>query len=160
MVSWEWDFGDGGRGFGQIAQYRYSRSGPFTVTLVATDECGKKGTYTATIFVTGDEEDGTPDGTWHGSITSYYWYPTTYTLVLQLMCSGGTVSGTAFVGNRSAPGSGTYMAGRFQFSFIWPYYSYVQVTLVGTLNTKTRELSGEWYVGGQVYGTWRVSKIY
>ncbi|MEN3010172.1 MAG: PKD domain-containing protein [Candidatus Bipolaricaulaceae bacterium] len=160
IVSWEWQFGDGATGSGQVVAHRYDEARSYTVTLIVTDECGKKGTCSSTILVTGRTGAvcSNLSGVWHGSITSNYWYPNTYTLVLHLNHQGETVSGTAHVGVRTSPGIGSMVGGRFQFTFVWPDYPSVQVTLVGRCDSTIGELYGDWYVGGQVYGQWRVRR--
>ncbi|MGD8536957.1 MAG: PKD domain-containing protein, partial [Candidatus Aminicenantes bacterium] len=47
--SYEWDFGDGETGMGDIASHDYATTGPFTVTLTVTDNEGATGSTTETI---------------------------------------------------------------------------------------------------------------
>ena len=50
LVSYAWDFGDGGSGTGAIATHAYSSGGGFDAVLTVTDNAG--GTDTATVHVT------------------------------------------------------------------------------------------------------------
>jgi uncharacterized repeat protein (TIGR01451 family) len=45
IVIWEWDFGDGNTGTGEIATHVYLTAGVFDVTLTVTDACGFTATY-------------------------------------------------------------------------------------------------------------------
>ncbi len=49
IVSYDWDFGDGGTGTGQTTSYLYFGSGPFNVTLTVTDDLGQTDTVTRTV---------------------------------------------------------------------------------------------------------------
>ncbi len=40
IVSWTWDFGDGGSGSGPVVDHRYSALGTYTVVLLVTDDNG------------------------------------------------------------------------------------------------------------------------
>ncbi|HNR98304.1 MAG TPA: PKD domain-containing protein [Planctomycetota bacterium] len=53
IVSYAWDFGDGGTGTGIQTAHTYSAGGKFTVTLTVTDDDGLTGRATATITVEG-----------------------------------------------------------------------------------------------------------
>ena len=49
IVNYEWDFGDGETGSGDIAGHYYATAGPFTVTLTVTDDMGATGSATGTV---------------------------------------------------------------------------------------------------------------
>jgi hypothetical protein len=51
MANYEWNFGDGGYGIGQIVTHVFPATGVYTVTLVVTDPRGRKGVYTNTVAV-------------------------------------------------------------------------------------------------------------
>jgi PKD repeat protein len=42
VVSWDWNFGDGSQGGGQVATHAYSQTGTYTVTLKVTDDVGRE----------------------------------------------------------------------------------------------------------------------
>jgi uncharacterized repeat protein (TIGR01451 family) len=47
IVTWDWDFGDGGVGSGPVVSHTFTAAGTYTVTLTVTDACG----YTDQIVV-------------------------------------------------------------------------------------------------------------
>ena len=49
IVSYEWDFGDGGMASGITTSHVYTVEGTFVVTLTVTDDRGQKGATTATV---------------------------------------------------------------------------------------------------------------
>jgi PKD repeat protein len=51
IVSWEWDFGDGSTGTGMRVTRTYPVSGTYTVTLVVTDDGGRRGVTTQQVPV-------------------------------------------------------------------------------------------------------------
>jgi uncharacterized repeat protein (TIGR01451 family) len=51
IVSWQWDFGDGSTGAGEIASHTYQKPGQYEARLIATDGLGAAGTFQMTIFV-------------------------------------------------------------------------------------------------------------
>jgi PKD repeat protein len=53
IVGFDWDFGDGSRGSGEVINHTYSSAGEFTATLTVTDDGSK--TDMATIRVTVDD---------------------------------------------------------------------------------------------------------
>ena len=52
-TAWSWDFGDGGTSTDQNPSHTYAAAGTFTVTLVATGECGPD-TFTRTDYIVVD----------------------------------------------------------------------------------------------------------
>lgn len=50
-ANFEWNFGDGGIGIGPVVDHTYAASGVYTVTLVVTDNNGKRWTYSNTVAV-------------------------------------------------------------------------------------------------------------
>ena len=59
IESYEWDFGDGSTGTGEMTNHTYEMAGTFTVTLTVTDDDGATATSTQTITV----EEGNQTGT-------------------------------------------------------------------------------------------------
>jgi PKD repeat protein len=53
VVSWAWDFGDGGAGAGSLAGHQYVNSGNYTATLVVTNGDGGMASADTTITVVG-----------------------------------------------------------------------------------------------------------
>jgi PKD repeat protein len=51
IVSWQWDFGDGSTGSGEITTHRYGSKGTYTIVLIVTDNDGNKDKQTDTITV-------------------------------------------------------------------------------------------------------------
>ncbi|MCX6092447.1 MAG: PKD domain-containing protein [Candidatus Bipolaricaulota bacterium] len=62
ITAYEWTFGDGGNGFGQVTSHTYysSSSQTYTVTLLVRTSDGKTGTATKTISVSPTGGGGTP----------------------------------------------------------------------------------------------------
>ncbi len=61
IVSYAWDFGDGGTGSGIQATRRYTQPRTYNVTLTVTDDIGRKSVITKPVAVTvPDEDDGQP----------------------------------------------------------------------------------------------------
>lgn len=54
IVSYEWDFGDGTSGTGEIVSHSYSEAGNYTVTLTVTDERGAKNSTMKVVCVRGE----------------------------------------------------------------------------------------------------------
>ena len=57
IVSYEWDFGDGGSGSGDQVTYTYTSPGDFTAQLTVTDNLGASSTATVDITVTSPDID-------------------------------------------------------------------------------------------------------
>jgi OmpA-OmpF porin, OOP family len=57
VVSYAWDFGDGGRGEGPQTSHTYERPGRYAARVVVTDDDGKTGSATATVDVTAAEPE-------------------------------------------------------------------------------------------------------
>ena len=91
IVSYAWDFGDGGTGAGAFVQHAYAAAGTYTVTLTVTDDLGATAVATQQVTVTAAVVDQPPvarftfncpdltcnfDGTGStddGTIVSYAW---------------------------------------------------------------------------------------
>ena len=54
ILSWTWDFGDGGFAFEQHPEHIYMQNGEYTVTLTVTDDWGNTFTRSKMITVNGD----------------------------------------------------------------------------------------------------------
>ncbi|UCH94401.1 MAG: PKD domain-containing protein [Candidatus Aminicenantes bacterium] len=123
LVSYEWNFGDGGTASGMIVTHTYSSAGTYTATLTVTDSNGKKDSDTAIITVndggnTPPVADAGPDQTVNegeqvtfdgsgsydpdGTITSYEWdfgdgNTDTGMIVIHTYSSAGTYTATLTV---------------------------------------------------------------
>jgi PKD repeat protein len=53
-LSYEWDFGDGGRAFGAEALHRYTAPGEYEATVTVTDPDGESASATVPVTVTGN----------------------------------------------------------------------------------------------------------
>ena len=90
IVSWLWDFGDGGAGSGLSAAHTYRRAGTFTVTLTVQDDARARAQDTAVVTVNappvavagatvsvevGQEVlfDGSGSSDADGDLVSYHW---------------------------------------------------------------------------------------
>jgi PKD repeat protein len=51
IASWEWDFGDGTFGSGELSHHAYDRVGTFTITLRVRDNTGAVGTTSKTVTI-------------------------------------------------------------------------------------------------------------
>jgi len=51
IVSWEWDFGDGSVGEGEVVDHSFSTPGDFTVVLTVTDNSGAQAVASQTVTV-------------------------------------------------------------------------------------------------------------
>ncbi len=51
LVSWSWDFGDGGRASGVVVQHIYGNPGTFTVNLTVSDQRGQDASITQPIHI-------------------------------------------------------------------------------------------------------------
>lgn len=141
-----WSFG----ATGQSVTYTFNVAGQQKIGVMVTDSCGRTASAIHTVEVS---ENLT--GRWIGTISRIWGWTTQ--LEMQLRQVGVTVTANVFVGGSPTIGNGSFANGQFQLSFQWPG-STVGVTLVGSYNPFADELSGEWYVGGQLYGTWRVRR--
>jgi len=77
ITAYEWEFGDGANGTGEIVEHTYSSPGNYTVNLTVTDDDGAKNSTSEivevvekTIFDTGEPENPYPSifGTHNGTI--------------------------------------------------------------------------------------------
>jgi PKD repeat protein len=114
IVSYAWDFGDGGIGAGAIVQYVYAAAGTYTVTLTVTDDRGATALATQVVTVTAAVVNQPPvasftfscpdltcsfDGTGStddGTIASYAWN------------FGDGASGTGVTTSHTYAAAGTY----------------------------------------------------
>ncbi len=90
IVSWSWDFGDGGTSVLQDPQHSYSGAGAFTVTLSVVDQHGCSNDTSRTMYVNplpfADFNHSVPacsgslvdffdlSGTPNGYVTTWHWY--------------------------------------------------------------------------------------
>jgi PKD repeat protein len=51
---YEWDFGDGSTGYGQVTYHKYDGEGTYTVRLTVTDSEGNSDEQTSTVTITED----------------------------------------------------------------------------------------------------------
>jgi PKD repeat protein len=58
IVSYDWNFGNGGTASGAQAMHAYAAAGTYTVTLTVTDDAGLKATATATVTIAAPTSDG------------------------------------------------------------------------------------------------------
>jgi PKD repeat protein len=58
VVSYDWQFGDGGTASGAQALHTYATAGTYTVTLTVTDDSGLAASATTTVTVTAAANDG------------------------------------------------------------------------------------------------------
>jgi PKD repeat protein len=63
VVSWSWDFGDGGSSTAQNPSYTYAAAGSYDVTLTAMDNGGLTASVTKTVTVTTPNQAPTADFT-------------------------------------------------------------------------------------------------
>ncbi|MGD8587508.1 MAG: PKD domain-containing protein [Chromatiales bacterium] len=70
IVSYDWDFGDGGTGIGASPQHAYAAAGTYTVALTVTDNLGDTGTGTTTaeIVVGNLPPTADPNGPYSGTV--------------------------------------------------------------------------------------------
>ncbi len=60
IASYDWDFGDGNSGSGQLASHDFTQPGSYNVTLTVTDQNGQSATATETITVNPKAAQPTP----------------------------------------------------------------------------------------------------
>lgn len=150
--NYAWSFG----ATGPTATYTFNAAGSHTIGVTVTDNCGKTASAMYTVSVSeGSAGAGNISGRWVGTISDID--GDTIQFELQLSQVGVSVTGTAFVQGLASPGSGTFSGGQFQFQFQWPTTAII-VTLVGSYNPYASELTGDWFVGGQRQGNWRVRR--
>lgn len=62
IASYNWDFGDGGKGTGLFAEHEYTKKGSFVITLTITDDKGATSSTKGTVFVTEPPTPPVPTG--------------------------------------------------------------------------------------------------
>ncbi|MBA7682366.1 hypothetical protein ES703_90716 [subsurface metagenome] len=66
IVSWEWRFGDGTTGLGEVVTHAYAALGNYTVTLAVTSDDGEFSIRTAAVSVEAEPTPGTSVWIWVG----------------------------------------------------------------------------------------------
>jgi serine protease len=106
IVSYAWDFGDGGNGSGVTATHGYSQAGNYTVTLTVTDNGGLTGQDTARITIS--KAPATPTAWVNIDLstqsTPKWWKVTAIVTITENNASGLAIVGATVYGNWS----GTY----------------------------------------------------
>jgi len=76
IVSYAWDFGDGGSATTSMANYTYSTAGTYTITLTVTDDSRAVGEAqtTITVLAATTEPIKTHGSSWLGSPTKRSWF--------------------------------------------------------------------------------------
>lgn len=74
VVSWSWNFGDGGTSTLQNPTHQYETAGTYTVTLTVEDNGGMTDTYTAEIEVSGTGENVFQDFETNNGTSGAYFY--------------------------------------------------------------------------------------
>lgn len=147
-----WSFG----ATGATATYTFSTAGTQTIGVTVTDNCGKTAYTMYTVTVSeGTGGAGNITGRWVGTISDNR--GTTVQFEMQIQQVGVTVTASVFIGGLASTGNGSFANGQFQLQFQWPGTTVV-VTLVGSYNPYASELYGDWLVGGQKGGSWRVRR--
>lgn len=147
-----WSFG----ATGATATYTFSTAGTQTIGVTVTDNCGKTANAMYTVTVSeGTGGAGNITGRWVGIISDNR--GTTVQFEMQIQQVGVTVTASVFIGGLASTGNGSFANGQFQLQFQWPATTVV-VTLVGSYNPYASELYGDWLVGGQEGGSWRVRR--
>jgi len=147
-----WSFG----ATGATATYTFSTAGTQTIGVTVTDNCGKTANTMYTVTVSeGTGGAGNITGRWVGTISDNR--GTTVQFEMQIQQVGVTVTASVFIGGLASTGNGSFANGQFQLQFQWPGTTVV-VTLVGSYNPYASELYGDWLVGGQKGGSWRVRR--
>ncbi len=151
--TYQWSFG----GSGSTAMWTFTSPGTYPVSVTVMDNCGKAAVGTVNVTVTGESPGGSGNlsGTWRGSL--YDPRGLSYEMTLRIDQAGTQLIGTVYLFGYSSPGSGSFIGGRFMFSFQWPGTAIV-ANLVGTYNAGLDELRGDLMVGGDKYGTWDVRR--
>jgi heat shock protein HslJ len=62
IVSWNWDFGDGGKGTGKVVQHVYNQPGTYKVQMTVTDQQNYRGSKAQDIIILSPSEP-TPEPT-------------------------------------------------------------------------------------------------
>ncbi|MGB9757201.1 MAG: PKD domain-containing protein [Candidatus Bipolaricaulaceae bacterium] len=150
--TYAWSFGASG----PTATYTFTAPGTQTIGVTVTDNCGKSATamYTGAVSE-GSGGTGNLTGRWVGTISDNR--GVTGQFEMQLQQVGVNVTASVFIGGLATTGNGSYANGQFQLQFQWPGITIV-VTLVGSYNPYASELYGDWLVGGQKGGSWRVRR--
>jgi PKD repeat protein len=56
IVSYAWEFGDGQKASGSVVSHQYPKAGTYNVTLVVTDDSGRKGVASNSVTVAEPED--------------------------------------------------------------------------------------------------------
>lgn len=136
IVSWNWDFGDGDSSTAPNPKHAYDKSGSYTVRLTVTDDAGESTTISKTVLVS-----PSLNGTWSGYIENGV--GTTLSMTLAFSHSGGSIQGSAQIGNQSMACSGisfdpVLRIVRFELFDLL-------IRLEGTLDASERRIQGDWF---------------
>jgi len=72
ITVWEWDFGDGNFGYGEITNHSYSMSGNYSVTLTVTDNLGAQDSDITLTTINAPPNEPTITGPQYGKINTEY----------------------------------------------------------------------------------------
>lgn len=145
----------GAMGQGAMATATFTSPGQQIVMVTVTDNCGKTASAQWPVTVTGDSGGvGNLTGNWTGTIIDIT--NRQYQFSLQLTHAGTAVQGTAFHGTASATLLGSVIGDQIMFEFQWWFNAAITARFVGTIVGSN--MSGQWFVGRTLNGTWTVRK--
>jgi hypothetical protein len=105
IVSYAWNFGDGGTGTGSVASHAYAHEGAYTVTLTVTDHEGASDSDTMTVTLT--ELPAVSDDYANDSA----WVATDQTVTITAQDSSGISSVKYCTGSACSPSGGQAVSG-------------------------------------------------